>query len=113
MGCGLDGVYLGFEFPDVLDQPERATMRGIPGERYNVSVSQVGDRVAQVTSGRGIDDTFQLLRSVRRVEVRVPGQSALFNVSGSDSVVAECLQRQDEAIRNPTPRFPNTSPEDE
>ena len=61
----------------------------------------------------GSTTRFSWLRSVPRVEVRVPGQSALFNVSGSDSVVAECLQRQDEAIRNPTPRFPNTSPEDE
>ncbi len=102
VGCHLDGVYAGFEFPEPLDNPERATVRGVPGHRHNVAVSQVSDRVLRVSSGQGINDTFQLLRDSSRLHVRVAGQQATFNIFGSDSVITECLERQEDRIQNPS-----------
>ena len=95
IGCRLEGVYVRFEFAEELDNPQRAAVRTVPGERQNVAVTQVSDRVVNVTSGSGISDTFRLLRTGSRLNVRVAGQQAWFDVFGSDSVVSECLEMQE------------------
>ncbi len=95
----------GFEFPSPLEDAERATIRGIPGELQNVAVSRVSDRVVSVTSVRGLDAMLQLLRNTARLQVRVAGERAFFNIFGSNTVVSECLEGQEDAIGLPSRRF--------
>ena len=94
LGCRVNGVYAGFEFPEPLRDTERATLRGIPGDRQNVAVARVNDRAFRVT-GRGIDETLRLLRTSARLNVRLAGESADFDVVGSQSTVLGCLARQE------------------
>lgn len=93
--CGLQGVNGGFEFAAPVDAAERATLRAVPGERQNVAVVPVSDRLFQLTGGRGIDTLLQMLRTTANLTVRLGGERAAFEVFGSDSVVSECLQRQE------------------
>ncbi len=102
--CHPQGVGVGFEFPTPLEDTERATLRGIPGDRQNVAVARVGERVVSISGGRGRDIALQLLRNAARLFVRVAGEQATFSILGSNTVVSECLNQQDEAIRNPTRR---------
>lgn len=53
--CQLGGISAGFEFPGSLDATESASIRGVPGERQNVAVAPVNDRVLRLTSGRGLE----------------------------------------------------------
>ncbi len=94
LGCRVNGVYTGFEFPEPLEDTERATLRGIPGDRQNVAVARVNERAFRVT-GRGIDETLRLLRTSSRLNVRLAGESADFEVFGSRSTVLGCLARQE------------------
>ena len=103
--CQLGGVSAGFEFPDALEAAERASIRGVPGERQNIAVAPVDDRVVRLTSGRGIEVLLRLLRSTANLYVRAGGARASFEVFGSAPLVTQCLERQDEAIRDPTRRF--------
>ncbi len=93
--CELRGVNAGFEFPAPVDATERATLRAVPGERQNVAVAPVSDRLFQVTGGRGVDTLLRLLRTTANLYVRLSGEQAAFAVFGSDSIVSECLQRQE------------------
>ena len=93
--CELRGVNAGFEFPAPVDATERATLRAVPGERQNVAVAPVSDRLFQLTGGRGVDTLLRLLRTTANLRVRLSGEQAAFAVFGSDSIVSECLQRQE------------------
>ena len=93
--CELRGVNAGFEFPVPVDATERATLRAVPGERQNVAVAPVSDRLFQLTGGRGVDTLLRLLRTTANLRVRLSGEQAAFAVFGSDSIVSECLQRQE------------------
>ena len=103
--CQLGGVSAGFEFPSVLEVTESASIRGVPGERQNISVAPVNDRMVRLTSGRGLESLLRLLRSTANLYVRAGGARASFEVFGSAPLVTQCLERQDEAIRDPTRRF--------
>ena len=103
--CQLDGVSAGFEFPGALQATESASIRGIPGERQNISVAPVNDRVVRLTSGRGIEVLLRLLGYTANLHVRAAGARASFEVFGSAPLVSQCLERQDEAIPDPTRRF--------
>ena len=102
--CQPRGVGVGFEFPTPLEDTERATLRGIPGDRQNVAVARVSERVFRISSGGGRDTALRLLRDAARFFVRVAGKQATFNILGSNAIVSECLNQQDEAIGNPTRR---------
>ena len=100
--CQRVGVSAGFEFPRSVDPAESASIRGVPGgERQNVTVAPVNDRVVRLTSGRGIEVLLRLLRDTPNLSVRAGGARASFKVFGSAPVVRECLERQDEALRAP------------
>ena len=103
--CQLDGVSAGFEFPGALDVTESASIRGVPGGRQNVAVAPVNDRVIRLTSGRGLDVLLRLLGNTANLYVRAGRERASFEVFGSSPVVSQCLERQDEAIPDPTRRF--------
>ncbi len=103
--CQLDGVSAGFEFPVALEATRSASIRGVPGERQNVAVAAVNDRVVRLTSGRGLEVLLRLLRDTANLYVRAGGVRASFEVFGSAPVVSQCLERQDEAIPTPTRRF--------
>ncbi len=103
--CQLDGVSAGFEFPEPLDSTEGASIRAVPGERQNIAVAAVNDRVVRLTSGRGIEVLLRMLGNTANLFVRAGGERASFEVFGSAPLVSQCLERQDEAIRDPTRRF--------
>ena len=103
--CQLGGVSAGFEFPEALDAAESASIRGVPGERQNVAIAPVNDRVVRVTTGRGLEALLRLLRNTANLYVRAGGERTSFEVFGSAPVVSQCLERQDEAIPTPTRRF--------
>ena len=103
--CELTGVSAGFEFPESLDSAGSASIRGVPGERQNIAVAPVSDRVVRLTTGRGIEALLRLLRNTANLYVRAGGQRATFEVFGSSPLVSQCLERQDEAVRDPTRRF--------
>ena len=93
--CELRGVNAGFEFPAPVDATERASLRAIPGERQNVAVAPVNERLFQLTGGRGVDTLLRLLRPTANLRVGLSGEQTAFEVFGSDSIVSECLQRQE------------------
>ena len=105
LACQLGGVSAGFEFPEPLEATGSASVRGVPGERQNIAVAPVSDRVIRVTTGRGIEVLLRLLRTTANLFVRAGGARATFEVFGSAPLVTQCLERQDEAIRDPTRRF--------
>lgn len=103
--CQLDGVSAGFEFPGALEATRSASIRGVPGERQNVAVAPVNDRVVRLTSGVGLEALLRLLGNTANLYVRAGGERASFEVFGSAPLVSQCLERQDEAIPLPTRRF--------
>ena len=109
LGCQLNGVGMGFEFGEPIDETNRATVRGIPGERHNVAVNPNGDRMVVLAGGRGLDQTLNLLRTSARLSVRAGGGEATFEIFGSESVVNECIGQEEEGVGNPSQRF---SPEE-
>ena len=109
LGCQLNGVGMGFEFGEPIDETNRATVRGIPGERHNVAVNPNGDRMVVLAGGRGLNQTLDLLRTSARLSVRAGGGEATFEVFGSESVVSECIGHEEDSIGNPRPGF---SPEE-
>jgi len=102
--CSTQGLSAGFEFPTVLEATERASVRGIPGERQNIPVAPIGDRMLQIAGGRGLDFTLELLREAANLSVRAGGESASFEVFGSASIVAECVDQIEDATQNPARR---------
>lgn len=103
--CLVNGQAVGFQFPEPMESTERATVRGTPGGRENVQVAQVNDRLLQVAGARGRDFTLDLLQSSSRLSIRASGQDAEFEIFGSESIVRECIELQEELIGDPRRRF--------
>ncbi|MCY4505983.1 MAG: hypothetical protein OXG35_03340, partial [Acidobacteria bacterium] len=76
--CQLGGVSAGFEFPGALEATESASIRGVPGERQNVAVAPVNERVVRLTTGGGIELLLRLLRSNAHLSVRAGGARGAF-----------------------------------
>ena len=102
--CATQGLSAGFAFPTALEFTERASVRGIPGERQNIPVAPLGDRMLQIAGGRGLDFTLGLLREAANLSVRAGGARASFEVFGSGSTVAECVGLIEDPTQNPTRR---------
>ena len=77
----------------------------MPRTRQNIAIAPVSDRVVRLTTGRGLEVLLRLLRNTANLYVRAGGERTSFEVFGSAPVVSQCLERQDEAISNPTRRF--------
>ena len=105
LACQLGGVSAGFEFPGPLEATGSAQVRGVPGERHNVAVAPVNDRVIRISTGRGVEVLLALLQNTANLFVRAGGERTSFEVFGSAPLVTQCLERQDEAIPDPTRRF--------
>ena len=104
--CLVNGQAVGFSFPEPIEPTERATVRGTPGGRENVQVAAVNDRfLLQVTGARGRDFTLDLLQTASRLSVRASGQNADFEVFGSNTIVSECIEQQEDLIGAPRRRF--------
>ncbi|MBM63717.1 MAG: hypothetical protein CL484_12295 [Acidobacteria bacterium] len=99
--CASQGLVAGFEFAEAIEPTDRAGVRGIPGERQNVSVSAVGDRILQLNGGRGLDFTLNTLRESATLELRAGDTRASFEVFGSASTVAECIEQLEDATQAP------------
>ena len=100
--CQRTGVSAGFEFPTAPGLADSASIRGLPGgERQNVTIAPVNDHVLRLTSGRGLEGLLQLLQGAPILDVRAGGTRASFRVFGSAPVVRQCLERQDEELRDP------------
>ena len=100
--CQRVGVGAGFEFPTAPEPADSASIRGLPGgERQNVTVAPLNDHVFRLTSGRGLEGLMQLLQGAPILDVRAGGTRASFRVFGSAPVVRQCLERQDEELRDP------------
>ena len=100
--CQRVGVSAGFEFPTAPGPADSASIRGLPGgERQNVTIAPVNDHVLRLTSGRGLEGLLQLLQGAPILDVRAGGTRASFRVFGSAPVVRQCLERQDEELRDP------------
>lgn len=100
--CQRVGVSAGFEFPTAPGPADSAAIRGLPGgERQNVTIAPINDRVLRLTSGRGLEGLLQLLQGAPILDVRAGGTRASFRVFGSAPVVRQCLERQDEELRDP------------
>ena len=103
--CLVNGQAVAFQFPEPIESADRATVRGTPGGQENVQVAQVSDQLLQVTGARGRDFTLNLLQSATRLSVRASGQSADFEIFGSESIVRECIQQQEALIGDPRRQF--------
>jgi len=107
--CGPQGVGVGFEFPELLEADTAATIRSIPGERFNVRVSRVNDQVVKVNSHNEIDQVMRELRTAPRLLVRVGKHTTTFATFGSDEAVRRCWTQEEDAFggflfgRNPAP----------
>lgn len=101
LACQLNGLGAGFAFPEPIQPTQRAVVRGVPGARENVAVAPVNDRMLQIAGGRGLDFTLELLRTAARISVRAGGRNASFEVFGSNSVVSECVDQQEDRIGDP------------
>ena len=103
--CEQGVVSAGFEFPAPVNARGRAVLRAIPGERRNVAVRPVGERLLQLTGGAALDAFLGLLSlpATARLQVRTGGEQAAFAVCGSESVVRECRLRQERAPGRPGP----------
>lgn len=64
-------------------------------------MAPVNDHVLRLTSGRGLEGLLQLLQGAPILDVRAGGTRASFRVLGSAPVVRQCLERQDEELRDP------------
>ncbi|MBM62634.1 MAG: hypothetical protein CL484_06755 [Acidobacteria bacterium] len=89
--CAPQGAVGGFEFPEPVEAANHVSVRGIPGERQNVRVSLLGDRIMQLVGGRGFDWTLSMLSRTATLFVRGGGGRATFDVFGSAATVNECL----------------------
>ena len=105
--CERGVVSAGFEFPGPVNATGRAFLRAIPGERRNVAVKPVGERLLQLTGGGGLDAFLRLLSlsTTANLQVRAGGEQASFTVFGSD-LIREAFwgQVSGGATGRPTPR---------
>ena len=96
--CMNQAVGAGFEFAEPIEPTQRITVRGIPGPQRNIAVQPVGDRALRIASGRGRDFLLRMLSGAASVSVRASGQRLWFQVFGSDTVVSQCIQQQDNGV---------------
>lgn len=96
--CLNQAVGAGFEFAEPIEPTQRITVRGVPGPQRNIAVQPVGDRALRVASGRGRDFLLRMLSGAASVSVRASGQRLWFQVFGSDTIVSECIQQQDNGV---------------
>ena len=101
--CQTDGIVAGFEFPDSLDNPGRASVRAIPGQRQNVPLTPVTDRIVRITGLTGTTFMLALLREAPRMHVRIAGASTIFRTEGSSHIVSGCFERQEDLPGGNTP----------
>jgi len=101
--CQTDGILAGFEFRDPLDNPARAMVRAIPGQRENVALTPVSDRVVRISVFTGTTIMLALLREAPRMHVRIGGVSTIFRTEGSGHIVSGCFERQEARAGGNTP----------
>ena len=99
--CAPQGAVGGFEFPEPVEASNHVSVRGIPGERQNVRVSLLGDRILQLVGGRGFDWTLSMLSRTATLFVRGGGGRATFDVFGSVATVNQCLGNVEAAAGGP------------
>ena len=107
--CGPQGVGVGFEFPELVEDDTAVTIRSIPGERFNVRVSRVNDQVVKVDSHNEIDEVMKVLQTAPRLLVRLGKKTTTFAIFGSEEAVRRCWTQEEDAFggflfgRNPSP----------
>ena len=101
--CLDQGIGAGFTLPAPVGATERASVRAVPGQRRNVAVKPLTNRVIRVDSSRGLDFVLDMLWTSARLDLRVSGQQASFDVFGSESIVHRCRQKEVPLRSPPTP----------
>jgi len=96
--CLNQAVGAGFEFAEPIEPTQRITVRGVPGPQRNIAVEPVGDRALRIASGRGRDFLLRMISGAASVSVRASGQRLWFQVFGSDTIVSQCIQQQDNGV---------------
>lgn len=96
--CLNQAVGAGFEFAESIEPTQRITVRGVPGPQRNIAVQPVGDRALRIASGRGRDFLLRMLSGAASVSVSASGQRLWFQVFGSDTIVSQCIQQQDNGV---------------
>ena len=101
LACVVRGVAVGFAFARPMERTERATVRGFPGARENIAVAPVNDHIVQIVGARGVDFALGVLRTAANLSVLASGQRAHFKIFGSDAIVSQCQERQEDPTGNP------------
>ena len=96
--CLNQAVGAGFAFAESVEPTQRVTVRGVPGPQRNIAVQPIGDRALRIASGRGRDFLLRMLSSASSVSVDASGKRVRFQVFGSDTIVSQCLQQQDDGV---------------
>ena len=96
--CMNQAVGAGFEFAEPIEPTQRITVRGVPGPQRNIAVQPIGDRALRIASGRGRDFLLRMISGAASVTVRASGQRVWFQVFGSDTIVSQCVQQQDNGV---------------
>ena len=96
--CLSQAVGAGFEFAEPIEPTQRVTVRGVPGPQRNIAVQPIGDRALLIASGRGRDFLLRMLSGAASITVRASGQRVWFQVFGSDTIVSQCVQQQDNGV---------------
>ena len=104
--CVKEGIVGGFEFPDEVEQTDRLWVRGVPGSRQNVWVSNLGEKILQIAGGRGIDYTLRQLQGTAKLLIRVGDARADFDVFGSAQTVSECIEQVEAPPGSPVGAYP-------
>ena len=96
--CLNQAVGAGFAFAEPIEPTQRVTVRGVPGPQRNIAVQPIGDRALRIASGRGRDFLLRMLSGASSVSVDASGQRVWFQVFGSDTIVSQCIQQQDNGV---------------
>ena len=96
--CLNQAVGAGFAFAESIEPTQHVTVRGIPGPQRNVAVQPIGDRALRIASGRGRDFLLRMLSGASSVSVDASGKRVWFQVFGSDTIVSQCIQQQDNGL---------------
>ena len=96
--CLNQAVGAGFAFAESIEPTQHVTVRGVPGPQRNIAVQPIGDRALRIASGRGRDFLLRMLSGASSVSVDASGQRVWFQVFGSDTIVSQCIQQQDNGV---------------
>ena len=99
--CLNQAVGAGFAFAESIEPTQRVTVRGVPGPQRNIAVQPIGDRALRIASGQGRDFLLRMLSGASSVSVHASGKRAWFQVFGSDAIVSQCIQQQDNGVGGP------------